>query len=378
MDEAIGPWARRGAGFALGVLVVVALVVALVLTTRLVALVFIAILLASAIAPLVDQVRSKAPFGRATSAGLLFLGAAIIAVVVGTIVVATASSQVRDIGDRLPSMITSAKASSARLEPAPLAAAAGALLDALDRFVRRGPPPSADQVILAGMTIAEILAAIITVITLTYFWLLERARLQRFALAFLPLDQRGGAREAWNDVEDLMGRWIRAQLVLMALMGVATGVAYTILGVPGALVLGLIAGLFEAVPIVGPLLGAVPALVVAATVRPELILAVAVVYAVVQIAESNIVVPIVMRNTIGLSPFIVLVSLLLGAGLGGLLGAFLAIPIAASAEIILERMQKRDVPVGLEPGPAPNLEVPEADDAAVAAHHEAADPSVPA
>ena len=138
----------------------------------------------------------------------------------------------------------------------------------------------------------------------------------------------------------------------MLLMGVATSVAYTILGVPGALVLGLIAGLFEAVPIVGPLLGAVPALVVAATVRPELILAVAVVYAIVQIAESNVVVPIVMRNTIGLSPFIVLVSLLLGAGLGGLLGAFLAIPIAASAEIILERLQNRETPVGLEPAPA--------------------------
>ena len=349
MDAALGPWVRRGAGFALGVLIVAALVVALVVTSRLVALVFIAILIASALAPLVDRLRASAPFGRATSAGVLFLAAAVLLVVLGAIVVTTALSQISDIGDRLPSMIKSAKATSGDLQPAALSAAAGALLDALDRLVRKGPAPTADQVILAGLTIAEILAAVATVITLVYFWLLERARLQRFVLAFLPLDRRGGAREAWNDVENLLGRWVRAQLSLMVLMGVATGVAYTILGVPGALVLGLVAGLFEAVPIVGPLLGAVPALLVAATVRPELILAVAVVYAVVQIAESNIVVPVVMRNTIGLSPFIVVVSLLLGAGLGGLLGAFLAIPIAASAEIILERMQNRTVPVGLEP-----------------------------
>jgi predicted PurR-regulated permease PerM len=349
MDAALGPWVRRGAGFALGVLIVAALVVALVVTSRLVALVFIAILIASALAPLVDRLRASAPFGRATSAGILFLAAAVLLVVLGAVVVTTVLSQISDIGDRLPSMIKSAKVTSGDLQPAALSAAAGALLDALDRLVRKGPAPTADQVIVAGLTIAEILAAVATVITLVYFWLLERARLQRFVLAFLPLDRRGGAREAWNDVENLLGRWVRAQLILMVLMGVATGVAYTILGVPGALVLGLVAGLFEAVPIVGPLLGAVPALLVAATVRPELILAVAVVYAVVQIAESNIVVPIVMRNTIGLSPFIVLVSLLLGAGLGGVLGAFLAIPIAASAEIILERMQNRVVPVGLEP-----------------------------
>ncbi len=372
MDAAIGPWIRRGAGLALGVLIVAALVVALVVTSRLVALVFIAILLASALAPLVDRLRAKAPFGRATSAGVLFLVVAVLLVFLGTIVVTTAMSQISDIGDRLPSMIKSAKASSGNLQPAPLAAAAGALLDALDRIVRKGPAPTADQVILAGLTIAEILAAVTTVIVLIYFWLLERARLQRFVLAFLPLDRRGGAREAWNDVEDLLGRWVRAQLVLMVLMGVATGVAYTVLGVPGALVLGLTAGLFEAVPIVGPLLGAVPALLVAATVRPELILAVAVVYAIVQIAESNIVGPIVMRNTIGLSPFIVLVSLLLGAGLGGLLGAFLAIPIAASAEIILERMQNRVVPVGLEPGSAANAGEDAVPDVAVSAKRIAA------
>jgi predicted PurR-regulated permease PerM len=350
MDAGIGPWMRRGAGFMLGAVIVAALVVAFVVTSGLVALVFIAILFASALAPLVDRIRARAPFGRATSAGLLFLAAALLLVFLGVILVTTALSQMGEIADRIPAMVRSAKATSASLQPAPLAAAADALLGALDRILRRPAAPTADQVIVAGFTIAEVFAAVTTVITLIYFWLLERARLQRFVLAFLPLPRRSGVREAWNDVEDLLGRWVRAQLILMGLMGIATGVAYTVLGLPGALVLGLAAGLFEAVPIVGPLLGAVPALLVAATVRPELILAVAAVYAVVQLAESNIVVPIVMRNTIGLSPFVVLVSLLLGAGLGGFLGAFLAIPIVASAEIILERLQARVDPVGLEPG----------------------------
>ena len=88
---------------------------------------------------------------------------------------------------------------------------------------------------------------------------------------------------------------------------------------------------------------------VATTGGPQLVLAVVVVYVVVQLLESNAVVPIVMRNSVGLSPFLVLVSLLIGATLGGILGAFVAVPIAASVEIVLERLQARDVPVALEP-----------------------------
>lgn len=361
MDAGIGTWTRRGIGFGLGVLIVGAVVVGLFVTAKLVALVLISILFASALAPLVDRLRSKGPFGRATSAGLLFLAAAAIVVILGVLLVTTALSQADEIGKRVPAMITSARV-TADLQPAPLAGAIGALLDALDRAVRRSPAPTADQVIVAGFTIVEAFGALVTVVTLVYFWLLERARIQRFVLAFAALPSRGGVREAWNDVEDGLGRWVRGQLIIMALMGVSTGIAYTILGVPGALVLGLTAGLFEIIPIVGPLLGAIPALIVAATVRPELILSVAIVYAIVQIAEANIVVPIVMRNTVGLSPFIVLVSILLGAGLGGIMGAFLAIPVAASAEIILERLQARTVPVGLEPSPGADLEDDEVGD----------------
>jgi len=78
-------------------------------------------------------------------------------------------------------------------------------------------------------------------------------------------------------------------------------------------------------------------------------ISVIVVYVIVQLLESNVVVPMVMRNSVGLSPFLVLVSLLVGATVGGIIGAFLAVPIAASAEIILERLQARESPVALEP-----------------------------
>jgi predicted PurR-regulated permease PerM len=135
----------------------------------------------------------------------------------------------------------------------------------------------------------------------------------------------------------------------MAAIGLATGIAYTLLGLPGALLLGLIAALTEAIPIVGPMLGAIPAILVAATVSPELALIVAGVYVVLQLIEGSVLVPLVMRNTIGISPLLVLMSLLVGGTVGGFVGAFLAVPVVASVEIILSRLQARETPVAQDP-----------------------------
>ena len=122
---------------------------------------------------------------------------------------------------------------------------------------------------------AEAAVTVATLLTLVFFWLVEHARLQRYLLAYLPADGRAGAREAWNEIETRLGLWVRGQLILMGAMGLATGIAYTLLGLPGALLLGLIAALTEAIPIVGPLLGAIPAVLVAATVSPQLAVMVA-------------------------------------------------------------------------------------------------------
>ena len=115
------------------------------------------------------------------------------------------------------------------------------------------------------------------------------------------------------------------------------------------MLLGFIAALTEAIPIVGPLLGAIPAILVAATVSPQLALITAGIYVVIQLVEGSVLVPLVMRNTIGISPLLVLLSLLVGAAVGGLVGAFLAVPIAASLEIVLSRLQARETPVALDP-----------------------------
>jgi predicted PurR-regulated permease PerM len=209
--------------------------------------------------------------------------------------------------------------------------------------------------------------SVLTVLTVVYFWLTEHARLQRYVLAFIPHHRRARARDVWNQAETRLGMWVRGQLILMATIGIATGIAYTVLGVPSAVLLGLVAAVAEGIPIVGPLLGAIPAIFVAATVSPELALQVAVVYAILQFLEGNVLVPIVMRNTVGISPFLVIFSVLAGAAAGGFVGALFAVPIAATAEILLEGLQAREVPVAQDPTASERAEDdvdPEAADAA--------------
>jgi len=194
--------------------------------------------------------------------------------------------------------------------------------------------------------------SVVTVLTVVYLWIVEHARIQRYALAFVPQERRARARDVWNQIETRLGYWVRGQLILMGAMGLATTVAYTLLGVPGPLLLGLIAALTEAIPLVGPLLGAIPAIIVAATVSPQLALLVAGVYVVLQFLEGNLLVPIVIRNTVGISPFIVILSLLIGGAAGGLLGALFAVPIAAAIEVAIEGLQSREVPVAQDPSSA--------------------------
>jgi predicted PurR-regulated permease PerM len=158
----------------------------------------------------------------------------------------------------------------------------------------------------------------------------------------------------------------------MATIGVATGIAYSVIGLPAALLLALIAALMEVVPIVGPLIGAVPALLVATTMGPETVIFTLGVYFLLHLIEGNVLVPIVMRNTVGLSPFLVLLSLLLGGTVGGILGAIVAVPIVAGLTVILERLQDREVPVPIDPAA---IETPTEEERAA---HEQRSPDAPA
>jgi predicted PurR-regulated permease PerM len=353
-------WTVRGAGLAVGVGVVVGLVLLGYAAARVLLLVFVAILLSSALEPVISWIRGRT--GMPRGAAILVVYAAFFASVLGLalVVVPAAVTQLNEIVAGLPPLLEQARGWAAELRLRGLATSVTALIDSLGRTLAPSAP-EADDVVEVGLTVAEAVVSVATVLAIVFFWLVEHARLQRFALAFLPAHRRAGAREAWNEIENRLGLWVRGQLILMAAVGVASGTILTLLGVPSALLLGLIAALTEAIPIVGPLLGAIPGVLVAATVLPQLALVVAAAYLVIQVIEGNVLVPLVMRNTIGLSPFLVIVSLLVGGATAGVIGAFLGVPVAAAILVVLERLQARRVPVAQDPVAAESVTAEEAE-----------------
>ena len=350
MRSEIPLWTTRGIGLGLGVVLVYALVMVGVAAARVFLLVFIAVLLAAALEPMLGWLRERMPIvGRAGTILVVYLTFFVTVVGLAFVVVPAAIGQAERILADLPPFFAQTRASVENVRPAALATSLTALIDSVSAALRPPEATDPDIVVEVGTTVAELVATLATLLTMVFLWLVERPRIQRYVLAFLGAEQRAGARSAWNDVELRLGLWVRGQLTLMATMGVMTGIAYSILGVPGALLLALIAAVTEAIPIVGPLLGAIPAVLVAATVSPELALIVAGIYVILQFVEGNVLVPIVMRNAVGISPLLVLVSLVIGAAAGGFVGAFLAVPVAASLEIVLQRLQAREEPVAQDP-----------------------------
>ena len=352
-------WAVRGAGLALGVGLVL-VVVALVAAARdVVLLVFLAVLLGAALEPLIATIRGRTGIGRGLSILIVYAGFFAIVVGVAVFIVPAAFVQLSAALAKLPTFLEQVRAWAANLRPSALGDGISSLIDAIRAPFEPGPPPDPGKVLSVSIVVGQVGVALTTLLALVFFWLTERSRLQRYVLAFAPLDRRAGIRDAWNEVETRLGSWVRGQLVLMVSIGVGAGIAYSIIGLPAALLLALIAALTEVIPIVGPLLGAIPALLVATTISPETVVITLVVYLALQLIEGNVLVPIIMRNSVGLSPFLILVSLLVGGTVGGILGAIVAVPIVAGVTVILERLQDRETPVPIDPAA---VETPDAEE----------------
>ena len=128
----------------------------------------------------------------------------------------------------------------------------------------------------------------------------------------------------------------RGQLLLAAIIGSSAALGLYLMGVPFFWVLALIAGIGEMIPIVGPILSAVPAIIVALSVSPALALAVILFFVGQQQLENHLLVPKIMQRQVGISPVFVIISLLIGGSLLGILGAILAVPTAAIIQVLLQ------------------------------------------
>jgi predicted PurR-regulated permease PerM len=177
----------------------------------------------------------------------------------------------------------------------------------------------------------------IVILVLAFYWTLDGTRIIQSFLLLVPQNQREDIGELISAMETKVGFFIAGQGVLCLVIGIMALIAYLLIGLPNALVLALLAGVFEAIPMVGPLLGAIPAGLVALSIAPAKLIWVIVATVIIQQLENSLLVPRIMRKAVGVNPFVTLLAIFAFSTLFGIAGALMAIPLAAMIQLLLER-----------------------------------------
>lgn len=187
------------------------------------------------------------------------------------------------------------------------------------------------------------LVSAVTIVVITFYLLLDENPIQNAGLGLVPAGYRDQVINSFERITTKLGAWLRGQFILSVAVAVTTTIGMALIGVPAPLAIGLLAGLLEIVPIVGPLLSGVVMVLMAATSTEAVLLKVSlsVIFAIAQqFLENHFLVPNVMKQAIGLSPVIVILALLVGAKLDGITGAIIAIPFAAVIQVAAQDWPK--------------------------------------
>ena len=179
-----------------------------------------------------------------------------------------------------------------------------------------------------------------SIIVISFYLSYIRGGVEGFIRSLIPSRYEETFLKVWERSERKIGRWVQGQLLLALIVGIAVYVGLSLMGIKFALILGIIAMIFELVPIVGPVLSAVPAIILAFIQGPALGLWVILFYVMVQQIENHVLVPLVLGKTLGLNPVVVIIALLIGAKLAGILGIILSVPVSVIIMEILEEASK--------------------------------------
>jgi predicted PurR-regulated permease PerM len=318
---------------ALSTLIVIAIVVAALALWKLklvLALVFLAFILAAALRPGIEWLaRTGIPRG----VGLLIHYAALIGVIVIAlwIVVPRAVDQVQNaLGGTTQAQIHQEARTSKGIKHE--------ILTAIDKRLREVPKASEilDPAVQVTLKVFEVLLGIFFVLAAAAYWIFERARAVDFVASLLPRPKRKKLRDTWDLIDLKLGAFVRGQALLIVLVGTVLSLAFWAIGEPYFILIGAFAGVVEIVPVIGPISAGVLAIAVGATASWHVALAAGICVLVVRLLEDYLIVPRVLGEAVGLSPLLVLISV---TAVGILFGGFaivLAVPLVAVIVTVLD------------------------------------------
>lgn len=186
------------------------------------------------------------------------------------------------------------------------------------------------------------LLGFLTVLILTFYLLVQGDSIRNGFLKLFPRERRPDLAAASRDITEKVSAWLGGQLVLALVIGTTSAIGLWLLGIPFFYVLALISAIGELIPVVGPILAAVPAIAVAASISLQKVLLVTIFFVVQQQFENHVLVPKVMERQVGVSAVTVIVALLIGGHLLGVAGAILAVPTAAILQVLFTQLNGDD------------------------------------
>jgi predicted PurR-regulated permease PerM len=323
------------------VLVVSAFIIAKALST--VILLLLAIILGEAIRPLVARLQQRRIPGPLAILLIYLVGLAIVGfllwVLLGPLV-----KEVNTLAASIPSYVGQFQRWAANLQEqlktqSALAQAVSSLSRTLGSLAQQTLPALINVPVALVSGILGLFISLVIVLTMTLFWLTSTERLRPFVVGLFPPQEQARVGGVITEIGQGFGGYVRGTIISMVLIGLVTGVGLLLLGVPYALLLGLVAGLTELLPYLGPWISGTVAVVVATlTVGPLKGVEVVILFILIQELEGNVIQPLVMSRAVHVDPLLVIVAVLVGINVLGIIGAVLAVPLAAAIQTVIVRV----------------------------------------
>ncbi len=329
---------------------------ALYLARGTILILYISVLLAIGLGPLVHRIERAVPAGtrrlpRWFAILVIYMTVVGVLTVLGLLIVPPLIEQSRALWQQLPRLLDNAQDFLIRY----------GLLNhriTLEEAVRSAPMPG-DAVGAVGTVATALTAAVggvvalATILILTFYLLVESDSLFAGFARLFPRADRPRVEEVSNKISTKVSAWLNGQLILGGTIGLTAAIGLYFLGVPYFYVLAMLAAVGEMIPVIGPVFAAIPAIAVALTVSPRVAILTTLFMVAQQQFENHLLVPKVMERQVGVSAVVVIVALLVGATLLGILGAILAVPTAAILQVVVqELLDERDRVADLHLGPS--------------------------
>jgi predicted PurR-regulated permease PerM len=198
--------------------------------------------------------------------------------------------------------------------------------------------PIGENLIKVTIDIFNNIVTTLAVLMFTFYFLLERRRARKILTDMFGEEVAFQTVDIVRAIEIRIGEWVRGELILMLAIGIMSYIGLLLLHIDFALPLALVAGILEIVPNIGPIVSAIPAVLIGFSVSPILALSVVALYIIVQQFENHIIVPVVMKQSVGLSPLITIVALMVGGKMAGIMGAILAVPVLLVCQVLILKL----------------------------------------